>query len=167
MPYKLRRQTNSILAEHHPVYPRRVRPAFFHTENNKMRKYELYGAEIMPEHYRRGSERPEKQSTEEKDKPDWSRIKMVLIPFATTENSDCYVEYVEITEQMAEKELCEAIWSLSDLQQKILELVLDDWPQTKIAEQLVISATDVCKNVEIIRKRLEPYLHYQAWLKVN
>ena len=118
--------------------------------------------------YRRGSEKAEKKSEAElEDTTGWCNIKIIMVPLVAEEDSEHYLEHVEITEQVADKELREAIMSLSSMQQEILELVLDDWPQIEIAKRLGISAAAVCKNIGTIRKRLEPYFRFNHWLKVN
>lgn len=119
-------------------------------------------------YYRRGSEKAEKKSEAElEDTTGWCNIKIIMVPLVAEDDSDHYLEHVEITEQLADKELQEAIMSLSSVQQEILELVLDDWPQIEIAKRLGISAAAVCKNIGTIRKRLEPYFRFNHWLKVN
>lgn len=104
---------------------------------------------------------------EEKEQMGWSSIKVSVTVLSTEDNTDIYIENVEITEQLADKELQDAVHSLSDRQQKILELMVDGWPQKKIAAHLGISGAAVCKNVETIRKRLGPYYRKNHWLKVN
>lgn len=109
----------------------------------------------------------EDDSEKTENTTDWATIKIIAVSLATEDNTDIYVEHVEITEQLGDAELQKAIWSLSERQQEILELILDGWRQNRIAERLGISGAAVCKHVKIIEKVLEPYYRKTRWLKIT
>lgn len=97
----------------------------------------------------------------------WFSIKMTIVPVVIDVNSDQYIEDIEIIEQSAGNELREAIWSLTEKQQEILELTLDGWSEKEIAKRLRISADSICENAEIIRKRLQPYFRCNCYRKIS
>ena len=123
--------------------------------------------ELEKEEHSGKSKQKEVNTEEVENRIEWSSIKIIAVSLATEDNTDIYLEHVEITEQLADKELQNAIWSLSSRQQEILELLVDGWTQKKIAERLGISGAAVCKHVRVIANRLEPYYREYHWLKVN
>lgn len=116
--------------------------------------------------YQSGSQR---KSGEEKlnDQTDWSSIKICIVPLATEDGTEIYVESVTIIKQLGDVELENAIRSLSTRQQTIMELLVEGWPQKKIAAYLGISNAAVSKHASTIEKTLEPYFVKKHWLRLT
>ena len=122
--------------------------------------------------YPRGTSRGADKSTDELEaakKGDiaWSSIKMCIMPLATIDETDIYVEAVEIIEQLADRELQQVFRTLSKRRQFITILLCAGWSQRRIAKKLHISDTAVSNGVAVIRKTLEPYYRTRGWLKVK
>ena len=116
--------------------------------------------------YQRGT--PKKKTEAEKaDVTGWSAIKMTIVPLAVNDTTDCYIEHVQIVEQIGDRELQAALWSLSKDNQFILELLLDGWAQKDIAKKLNLSNAAISNHVAVIRKAVEPYYRTRGWLKVK
>ena len=115
--------------------------------------------------YQRGSQR-DKSAAEEEDETGWCAMKLCITPIYAEDNTDVYLESVSIVEQLGDKELIDAIASMTERRQQILELLVDEWPQKKIAAYLGISGAAVSKHVAAIEKTLEPYFVKTRWIRL-
>ena len=115
--------------------------------------------------YRRGSQR-DKSTVEEEDETGWCAMKLCITPIYTEDNTDVYLESVSIVEQLGDKELIDAIAAMSERRHQILELLVDGWPQKKIAAYLGISSAAVSKHAAAIEKALEPYFLKKRWVRL-
>lgn len=115
--------------------------------------------------HRRGSQR-DKSAAEEEDETGWCAMKLCITPIYTEDNTDAYLESVSIVEQLGDKELIDTIASMTERRQQILELLVDEWPQKKIAAHLGISGAAVSKHVAAIEKTLEPYFVKTRWIRL-
>lgn len=116
--------------------------------------------------YRRGSVR-KKSDAEKEDQTGWCWMKLCVTPLYCEDVMDVYLESVSVLEQVGDEELNLAISHLTERQQLILELLVDEWSQTKIAAHLGVSCAAVSKQVHTIRKALEPYYSEYHWLKLK
>ena len=111
---------------------------------------------------RRGSVR-KKSDAEKEDRTGWCWMKLCITPLYYEDETDVYLESVSVLEQLGDEKLNLAISRLTERQQLILELLVDEWSQTRIAAHLGVSCAAVSKQVRVIQKTLEPYyseLHY-------
>ncbi len=126
--------------------------------------------------YPRGSVRKANKTADEleameKGDSAWSSIKLIVVPLTAKERADeadnLYAESVHITRQLESREMQQTIRSMSERRQYILELMVDGWSQTAIAEKLGISIAAVCKHIKAIREALEPFYREEHWLKIS